>query len=158
MVKAQNYCSYNDNIGFSMGIGVSVTNLDVGSASPVGMAFDFNVFKFHFDFATNLASGKGDELDFSSSETTKSDKQSWYSINMGYNFDLKNNWYLVPKVGLVVLNDIWEDPVGWNTYYEESAGTKVQCGVEIRKEINNFYLRASCCTTEIFSCGIGFTL
>ena len=144
------------DINMSMGLGVSVTTLDVGSASPVGLVFDLNMWNVHLDFASNMATGKGEYLEFSSTQTTKADKQVWYAINAGYNIEIKNSWYIVPKIGCIILRDIWEDPVAWDTYYEESAGTKAQFGAEIRKEINHVNLKVCSSTTEIFSAGIGY--
>ncbi len=153
-VNAQ-YSSMSDS-NISMGLGISATTLDVGNASPVGLVMDIDIMNVHFDFASNLASGQGEYLDFSSSQTRKANKQLWYSINAGYAFNFKQNWSIIPKIGIVLLRNIYEDPIAWDTYYDEAAGTKFQAGGEIRYRINLMYIKVGSATTEIFSCGAGF--
>ncbi len=146
------------DIGFGIGMGVSFTSLDVGDASPAGLLFDLDFGAFHMDVASNFATGQGEYLEFSSSYTSKANKQKWYAINGGYNLPVKNWFIFTPKAGVVVLADIWEDPIAWDTYYEESAGTKFQVGADIKKQINQVYIKAGSSMTEVFSFGIGMIL
>ena len=152
--KAQSL--YSANLGFSMGLGTSITGLEVGSASPVGVIWEMEIVNVYIGFASNLAAGKGEYLEFSSSQTSKSDKQSWYAINFGYNFPIKKGWSFLPKLGFIITQDIWQDPVGWDTYYKKTDKTVPQVGVDIRKTIDNMYFKVGIASTELASLSLGY--
>jgi hypothetical protein len=64
-----------------------------------------------------MASGKGEELNFSSSSTYNANKLSVGVINFGYNILPSNIWSVTPMIGYGYAREIYEDPIGWNTYF-----------------------------------------
>ena len=142
----------------SFGIGYSYTNLDVGSASQGGVNFEIDYKKFHLDFAGNGAKGKGEYLDFESYKTIKADKQKWFSFSLGYNWAIFKGFSITTKSGLVFLRDIWEDPIGWDTYFEKNGGVNMQVGIDLKYMFDKFYIKLGSGTTEVYKVSIGIPI
>lgn len=149
--------SFSQSKFVNIGMGYSYTNLSLGEASPGGFLIDFDWSWFHFDFASNYAQGEGEYLEYESSKTFQANKQQWLAYNFGANIKIANKLYITPKMGIVSLNDIWEDPVGTATHYKVSAGSNFQAGAELKYIARTFYIKAGSSTTEVFSMGLGFS-
>lgn len=113
------------------GIGVSFFNEDVKQASNnTGVNMSLSLFNFHFDFAANMVTGKGTELDFQSNQTTKSDKKSIAVFNFGYSIDVKK-FSFIPVLGYAYTEDIYEDPIAFDTFYYANHQGEINFGGRI---------------------------
>lgn len=113
------------------GIGVSFFNEDVKQASNnTGVNMSLSLYNFHFDFAGNMVTGKGTELDFQSNQTTKSDKKSIAVFNFGYSIDVKK-FSFIPVLGYAYTEDIYEDPIAFDTFYYANHQSEINLGGRI---------------------------
>lgn len=101
---------------FMLGLIANKFNVDTKNASSIGYGFIMSYNKVYMDFAGNLASGKGEYLDFSSSSTYNINKVSAMVFNLGYIIKYKKV-ALIPIIGYGSKGDIYQDPIGWDTYY-----------------------------------------
>jgi hypothetical protein len=143
-----------DEISF----GLSFTNVEAFKSNSTGLSIGYDYDWFHVDFATNFATGEGDELEFESSETYKEDKRSWYILNFGMNIQPIENVILTPKIGYVSIKDIYTDPIGTDTYFMEHYKTKFNLGVIVKYTTNNITLRVGTGIVEVIYVGIGINL
>jgi len=127
-VHGQTQKQAQESITF-IGAGVSFFNEDVKESSNTAFHFDFCFYNFYFDFASNLASGKGTELDYQSSQTSKLNKMQINIINVGYAVRL-NKLSLFPIVGYGWTMDIYEDPIAFDTYYYDNPIGKFNLGAK----------------------------
>lgn len=100
----------------SFGIHGSYFGRDSKKASNLGVGMSISYEKFYLDFAGNFAKGKGQYLDFSTSYSYPADKISFFVFNVGYILNI-NKIHIIPLIGYGAAADIYEDPVGWDTYY-----------------------------------------
>lgn len=138
-----------------VGIGVSYTNINVGDGNNVGTLVDISLYSIHFDFASNFAFGKGKYLYYANSEIVDPDKQAHYIVNLGYDINLSEAILITPKTGIVILDDVWQDPLGKGTYYHENAGTKFQAGADVKYLFKKWYVKAGVSSAELFSFAVG---
>ena len=136
IISSSNLYSQNSDYTLSTGIGLSYFNEDTQDASPVGVSFSLSVYNFYFGFASNLAKGKGEELDYSSSETYNANKTSVAVINFGYIIDL-NKFGIVPLIGYGSSRKIYEDPISFDTYFYGDRVSKINFGVKGMYFIND---------------------
>src|SRR5690606_440168 len=124
------YCQ-NNNLGFSFGAGVSVFSEDAKESSNVGAYLSFSINKVYFSIASNFAKGKGEELDYSSSETYNSNKVVLGLLNFGYIFEI-NKFNIIPVLGYGWSREIYEDPIAFDTYFYGDSETHFNAGVKGR--------------------------
>jgi hypothetical protein len=114
---------------FDVSIGGSMYNSDV---SMVGINFGMSYDHFYFDLSSNMAVGKGEELDFSSSYSYSTDK-AWIGLmNIGYNIYINNKWFITPIIGYGQSKYIYQDPIGWDTYYYGDANHHFNIGISTK--------------------------
>jgi hypothetical protein len=101
---------------FMMGITANKFNVDTKNSSNMGYGFIMSYNKIYIDLAGNFASGKGEYLEFSSGSTYQVKKVSALAFNFGYIVKYKKV-ALIPVIGYGSIGDIYQDPVGWDTYY-----------------------------------------
>ncbi|NCU32527.1 MAG: hypothetical protein EOM23_06265, partial [Candidatus Moranbacteria bacterium] len=73
LIIAQDVKKKQEPISF-MGLGLASFSQDTKESSNLALNLGFGIYNVYFDFSSNLSTGKGEELDFSSSYTTKSNK------------------------------------------------------------------------------------
>lgn len=143
-----------------VGAGMSFTRIDALESNSFGGCLDMTYKNFHLDFASNLAAGEGEELDFSSSETEFTNKRSWFIINAGYAIHIIDNIFITPKVGLVIVSDIYEDYVGQTTYFKSKNETEptYQLAFDMTYQFKKVYIKASLGTVETFAFVFGMSI
>ena len=140
-----------------MCIGASLVNIETGSASNVGVMVGFNMWNFYMDFGFNGAGGKGEQLDFHSSRSYSTNIINWYSINAGYTFFLLNgDFWITPTVGGVFSRGIYQDPIGWDTWFYTDEEFIPAAGLLVTYKTNEIYFTVGTGTTEIFKLSIGY--
>ena len=141
----------------SMGLGLSVINLESGTSSQLGFSFDINYDWFYMSMAFNGARGTGEQLDFRSSETYMSDRVSWYLVDVGYNiyFNNNNSW-VTPFVGLIFTSNIYQDPIGWDTYFMDDEICTPSVGILFTQRFDKVLLSIGTGTSEIFKLSVGY--
>lgn len=140
---------------FSIGLGFSQTNLSPGDASATGLMVAMDFWGIHLDVASNFATGEGEYLDYSTSQTFTLDKQTWTAVNIGFNIPVVKKLFVTPKLGLVVIENIYQDNVGFSTYYTETVANKMQVGVDLKFVAGNVYFKAGTALTEVLNAGMG---
>lgn len=113
-------------------LGFSIINEDVLNANTMGLYLGYNYNWAHIDFSSNFAKGKGDKLDFESSQTYKEEKRSWFILNFGTNIYVSESFLITPKIGIASIENIYTDPIGEDTYFTEPYKTKLNLGTEIK--------------------------
>lgn len=121
--------SQTTDLDVMLGAGVSVFNADTKESYSAGISFSFAISGFYIDLASNFASGDGEELEFSSSQTYDSDKLLASVINFGYMIPL-GNFRITPVIGYGWTKEIFQDPVGWDTYYYGDSEGRFNIGVK----------------------------
>ena len=100
----------------TVGLTINKFNVDTKSASNIGGGITLSVKKIYLDCSGNFASGKGEYLNYQSNKTYKLNKISAVVVNLGYIINLEK-FAFIPVIGYGSKGDIYEDPVGWNTYF-----------------------------------------
>lgn len=139
-------------------LGMTGFALNTKSSSKIGFNMGLTINHFYCDFSNNFASGKGEELDFSSSNTYKADKLSVGIINVGYNINVfpSNTWYITPLIGYGYARDIYEDPVGFDTYFYGKTKSYFNFGVITKVYLNKFGIFGGIGTFEKFKFGLAY--
>jgi len=122
---------------FDISLGVVKYNIDAGNVSDLGIGFGIQVKNFYFDFSMNTATGSGEYLEFSSDRTYPVDKKIVECINIGYNVLPSKNFKIIPCIGYIWTQNIYQDPIGWDTYYTESGNSYVNFGLIVKYYIGN---------------------
>lgn len=149
--------SYSQLYSATGGCGVSVFGIDTKKASNVGVNMSMSLNKIYCDFSFNGASGKGEQLDFSSSYTKPADKVNVGVFNVGYIISIKKikKLSLIPVIGWGYSNDIFEDPIGWDTYYYGPVTSHFNIGAVGNVQLGKWVgLYVGCGTYEKFKAGI----
>lgn len=108
--------------------GVSVYGVDANESSSAGIGFGMAFENVYFDISSNLSTGKGEELEFSSSYTKKSNKLQVNLINFGYAIRM-NKTSIIPLVGYGWTREIYEDDLAFDTYYFGKSEGSFNLGV-----------------------------
>ena len=141
-----------------MGVGLSFFNEDVNESTNTAFHFNMCFWNFYVDFASNLATGKGEELNFRSGQTTKSNKMRVSVINVGYAIRI-NKVSLIPVLGYGWTMDIYEDPIAFDTYFYDDPKSKFNLGAKAAFDLfGNAGLTAGLGTFEKFNISIWFGL
>lgn len=141
----------------TVGMHGSYFSRDAKDASNLGIGISLSLKKFYLDFAGNFASGKGEYLDFSSSYSYPADKISLIVFNLGYIVNIKN-FDIIPQLGLGYANEIYQDPVGWNTYYLKRSSGILNAGVLVSAKVhNNWRIYGGIGTFENAKLGIAYS-
>lgn len=112
----------------SLGLYVGVFNEDTKESSKLGLGFSGSLYNLYFDYVSNYAFGKGEELYYATSQTCDSQKVQVSLINLGYRINVK--WaYFIPTIGFGWRKHIYQDPVGWDTYYYGDTKIKFNPGL-----------------------------
>lgn len=101
---------------FMMGLTVNKYNVNTLEASGMGYGLIMSFNNIYIDFSSNFASGEGEYLEFASSRTYKLNKLSTLAFNFGYIANYKSV-ALIPFIGYGSIGEIYQDPIGWDTYY-----------------------------------------
>lgn len=151
-----NSYSQNYNSFFTIGAGVSYFDKDVKESSNLGVNFSLSIGKVYFDVASNFSTGQGEELDFSSSETYKTDKISLGVVNVGYIINLKK-FSVIPVLGYGWSTEIFEDPIAFDTYFYGDNEAHFNTGIKGSYLIgNNMAVNLGVGLFERFSGGISY--
>ncbi len=133
-----------DNVKFSCSTGVAYITGDFLASNNSGFYLDFEFFKVHLDFASNFSSGEGTYLDFTSSKTYKTHKRSWVYFHIGYSFPLWKTIMVTPKIGMITIDNIYEDKLAFDTYFTKTLSNAFSSGFDIAYKIPNsrLYLKS----------------
>jgi hypothetical protein len=119
---------------FSGGLILTNYNLDSRESSNLGIGAAFTLWNVYFDISSNWVSGRGNYLDFQSSQSYDTNKTNLLSINGGYSFRVNNRISITPTIGATSITDIWEDPIGNTTNFSVDRGTRFGAGVNVQIE------------------------
>jgi hypothetical protein len=148
------FLSINLSAQFMVGIGLDNYSIETREASNLGIDVSLGFYGVYLGFSSNLATGDGEHLEFSSDQTFDAKKVRIYSYNIGYMIHVKR-FHFVPIIGLVTTENIYQDPIGWDTYYFGEAAYDVSFSGRVFFDISqgiNIYAGAG--TKETFSAGI----
>lgn len=136
VVNAQNE---RRKISFDIGMGAGYSTLnDHKNSSNIVWSNSISIMGFYFEFNMNLAKGKGEYLNFSSSQTYPSNKTNISSYLAGWNVYIpKSNFVVVPKIGVVEKTEIFEDPVLFNSWYKGNPEYKFTVGASVKYLFKN---------------------
>lgn len=112
----------------TMGAGISSFPIETYSSSNVGLNINFSVNKVYIDLASNYATGEGEELDYSTSQTYLTNKLSVGVVNVGYIISSKKA-AIIPYIGYGWNSSIYQDNLGFNSYYYGAARNKFNFGI-----------------------------
>ena len=145
---------------FAMSGGMSVITENTYESSNIGLSIGFIFQQFYFDASFNNESGTGEYLEYSTDETYRTEKVSWYALNLGYNFYFNdNNTWVTPTLGAGSLRKIYNDPVGFDTYFYGDEEMFACAGVILSQRLVDFvYVSAGINTFEMFKLQLGFIL
>jgi hypothetical protein len=141
----------------TVGMHSSYFSKDAKAASNSGIGISLSFAKFYLDFAGNFASGKGEYLNFSSSYSYPANKISLVVFNVGYAIIIRKV-DIIPQLGLGYANEIYQDPVGWNTYYLKRSSAILNAGIIARANVHkNWRIYTGISTFENFKLGIAYS-
>ena len=123
---------YNHQYGldknFFGSIGISNYNLH-SKSSDMGFGISLTLWNVYFEFNSNFASGKGDNLNFQSSQSYNTGKLTASTLNIGYAIKAdKERIVLTPFIGMGFTSEIWEDPIGMTTQFTKNEKTEFNMG------------------------------
>lgn len=139
-------------------MGVAVFNTESFESSNVGISLSMELANFYLGYSTNFAAGKGEELDYSSSQTNKTDKLRIYEINIGYTISLKK-FSITPLLGFNTESKIYEDPIAFDSYYYGDKERNFSIGVTGSYYFSDhFSVYLGTGTYQIFKTGLRYSL
>lgn len=139
-------------------LGVVGFSLDTKLSSEIGLNMGVSINHFYCDLSGNMATGKGEELDFSSSSTYNANKLSVGVINVGYNIYIlpTHLWSVTPMIGYAWGREIYEDPIGWNTYFYGDTKSYVNFGLITKVYIDKVGIFVGTGVIENFKFGLSY--
>lgn len=153
-------------IYFSVSTGITFTNIDALKSSSSGLFIGIDIYNFYIEVSSNFAAGKGEYLNYESSKTYNAEKRVWYITNIGFDIlihELQNkraNFFLRPKVGYVEIDNIFNDPVAFDTYFNSEYERGFNLGLDSIFQIpeNNLLvlIGAGFGSFEYLNIGVGF--
>jgi len=146
------YSQSNEYLSF--GVGASIYSIDTKESSNTGLNFALATGRFYMDISSNIETGKGEELYFSSDETYKTNKIQIYLLNIGYKIIPRKGISIIPVIGCSLTRGIYQDPVGWDTFFY--ADYILHGNIGITGEIilfNNFGIYGGIGTFERYKIG-----
>lgn len=123
-----NTISHAQPPSFTIGFGMSSFDINTKRSSSNGLSFTGSIDRFYIDFSGNMASGKGEYLEFQSSKSYSANKISVGVINLGYIIPIKIT-YFAPVIGYGWSHEIYEDPIAFPTYFYGDKNTYINVGV-----------------------------
>tara|TARA_R110002050_G_scaffold294665_2_gene452670 strand:- start:834 stop:1325 length:492 start_codon:yes stop_codon:yes gene_type:complete len=99
-------------------------------------SMDFAIDGYYMGFASNYAVGDGTELNYSSDSTYATDLSKVSIINFGYFIPLSEEIMIAPILGYGWSNQIYQDPVGFNTYFYGTGTSMINLGVKATYIVN----------------------
>jgi hypothetical protein len=109
-------------------VGISRYN---AKSSNLGLNAGASYKNFYLDISSNLKGGDGVRQDYSSG--SKTGDIFIFLINTGYNIHIKQNWYLLPTVGIGWKSDIYQNQYGArNTYSYENSKPLMNIGLSTK--------------------------
>jgi hypothetical protein len=140
----------------STGLYVTSFNQDTKKASKMGIGISLSMNKFYMDFSGNFATGKGEYLAFNSQYTYPADKVNILVFNIGYILSVKS-FNIIPFIGVGISSDIYQDPVGWDTYFMDEGVNNVSIGIIGAINLSpNVRIQAGVGNYELFKAGISY--
>jgi hypothetical protein len=119
---------------FSGGLIITNYKMDTRESSNIGVGVTFTLWNIYFDINSNWVGGRGEQLDFQSSQSYDTYKTNVLSINGGYSFQLNKKFIVTPTIGMTSNSDIWEDPIGNTTNFSIERESKVGIGCNMQFE------------------------
>tara|TARA_B110000902_G_C14188335_1_gene543191 strand:+ start:750 stop:1241 length:492 start_codon:yes stop_codon:yes gene_type:complete len=113
-----------------VGLGLSV----IEGESVFSM--DFAVDGYYMGFASNYAVGDGIELNYSTGSTYATDLSKVSVLNFGYFIPLSEEIMVAPILGYGWSSPIYQDPLGFDTYFYGASEGAVNLGVKATYIIN----------------------
>ena len=107
-----------------VGLGVSTIN------KQPSLSLDFAFDGYYMGFSSNYATGDGTELNYSSDSTYATDISNVSVLNFGYFIPLSKTISIAPILGYGSTSTIFQDPVGFNTYFYGATEVAVNLGVK----------------------------
>jgi len=143
VAQSQNSNEYKGILDTNTGTGIGISFFNEGS---IGLYVDFFISNIYFNISSNFNKGNGDYLVFHSSHTRLSEKLAITTWNIGYIVQTSRNTMIIPIIGMGTIFNIYNDTLGWNTWYRKRKETKVNIGLRGTLKISDYFS---------ISCGIG---
>lgn len=141
-----------------IGGGLARYSVDTKNSSDYGLSIAISYNGFYLDFGGNMSTGKGEYLEFSSGETYTLDKISVTAFNFGYIIPVWKVFSVCPVIGLGMTSKIYQDPIGWDTYFTRKDKTYGNIGGALYAKLaDNTSIKLGFGTFEKFNAGILWT-
>ena len=141
---------------FGLGFGISIASTKY---SQLGISVSSLIGSVFFDVNITTDRGKGQPLKFQSSKTYKqSNSTYWASLNIGYMINISEQINIVPNVGYYSTSDIYNDPIGWNTWFTKPNGSGVSIGTNLLITTTHMFASIGLNTFEHIKMTVGFIL
>ena len=114
-------------------IGVGVSTIKQQTSWSIDFAYD----GYYMGFSSNYATGDGTELNYASDSTYATDSSNVSVLNFGYFIPLSKTISIAPILGYGSTSTIFQDPVGFNTYFYGETKGAVNLGVKATYIIDN---------------------
>lgn len=121
-------------------------------------SMDFAIDGYYMGFASNYATGDGTELNYSTSSTYATDLSKVSVLNFGYFIPLSKNVMVAPILGYGWSSPIYQDPVGFDTYFYGSGESTVNLGIKATYIMDNVGFMVGLGTFENFQACLIFKL
>ena len=107
-------------------IGVGVSTIKQQTSLSIDFAYD----GYYMGFSSNYATGDGTELNYATDSTYATDSSKVSVLNFGYFIPLSKTISIAPILGYGSSSTIFQDPVGFNTYFYGETEGAVNLGVK----------------------------
>jgi hypothetical protein len=140
----------------TLGLHMSKFNTETKNSPSTGFGFSLSFNRFYMDLASNFSSGKGEPLKFSSEHSYAANKCNVGVFNVGYIIPIRR-FSIIPYLGYGYSNEIFQDPVGWDTYYLGETKSDISVGlIGSIKIANHLRFQAGVGTFETFKVGLTY--
>ncbi|MDP2338030.1 MAG: hypothetical protein Q8N05_16610 [Bacteroidota bacterium] len=140
----------------SIGLHANYFNAETKDSPKNGYGFSVSFNRIYMDISSNFSGGKGEYLEYSSQYSYSSEKIHITLLNFGYIIPVKS-FSIIPVIGFGESKEIYQDPVGWETYYFGKSTTKINLGIiGTIKLSEHFRFHAGVGTFENFKAGLSY--
>jgi hypothetical protein len=115
-------------------VGVSLYN---SQDFNIGLNVGASLKNFYLDISSNLKGGEGDRLHFNTDTTYNTDKDLIFLFNAGYNFRIKEKWFITTIIGIGWTWDIYQSNGARYRYFYRNSKSFINIGLSTKFFLND---------------------
>lgn len=156
-----------DSASFRPAISIGLVNFyeKPEHSSDIGVHFGGSFYGIYIDLSSNLAYGRGEEVDFNSNDSYEKRREDLFTFNIGvvaatFFKDRAVQFEVIPVIGFYSMLDVYQSPEGYDTKCFSSIPleSNLNAGVVLRITDKKMGLLLGMGTCEKYKLGLNFRI